>query len=474
MGRLYTLLLAGLFFFSIQIFGAEFSPGYPVAYRYFPELTGAIDKNFDDLLSYDELIEGYHAPYLNKDLYQTIRLYLVNFESWQNPVTASLSRESIELAELSGLVAKYHYEQDNAFWNAWLAQPERQPFAEAYKRLFPHGLTSVIPDNLLQNHFPDCVLIALLASIASSETGKRLIFNYFHMTIDEQTFTIVFPGFRKGVSIQFSEVERYSLFAKTRDGGKWLAMLEAAYAHLSKKHLNANKRNGKAQFKYHQYSDLAGVNTLSASEALMNSPTHLLINPQFKTREQFKELLNSFVDEEKAVIFSILPLLSTPLKFRPLVAAPLGLRPFMNIRSLHAYSLIGYDEEKDIVYIRDPKGQSAAAKNRFTINQHIQSLSSGNSVIFEFMTNNPESPDYGVAYGLTEELIRHKLNQTEPEIMDLGKGAIPSDIPSPASTSERSPANTGIIEMSVQQLIDTFNVLLFSQCGPYQCPNNDY
>ncbi|KEQ11846.1 hypothetical protein GZ77_22225, partial [Endozoicomonas montiporae] len=391
----------------------------------------------------------------------TIRLYLVNFESWQNPVTASLSRESIELAELSGHVAKYHYEQDNAFWDAWLAQPERQPFAEAYRRLFPHGLTSVTPDNLLQTYFPDCVLIASLASIASSETGKRLIFNYFY-TVDEQTFAIFFPGFRTEAFIQFSEVERYSHFAKTRDGGKWLAMLEASYGYLSKKYINANKRNGKLQFKYHGYSDLATIDPSTVSKTLMNSPSDF-INPQLETQERFKELLNSFVDDEKAAGVII----------NPLFSAHLGLRSFSEIESGHAYSLIGYDKEKDIVYIRDPHGQSAAVENRFTINQHIQSLSSGNSVIFEYMASNPESPDYGFSMDLTVSKINFLLNQTFPGILEVTKGRIPSDVFELRPTSERSPANTGIIEMSVQQLIDTFNVLYFSQCGPYQCPNND-
>ncbi|WP_422137366.1 hypothetical protein [Endozoicomonas sp. ALC020] len=461
MDRLHPLLLTSLLFFSVQVFGGVFSPGYPSAYRYFPELAGALDKDFDGLLSYDELIEGYHAPYLNKDLYQTIRLYLVNFESWQNPVTASLSRESIELAELSGRVAKYHHEQDNTFWEAWLAKPERQPFADGYRRLFPQGLTSITPDNLLQGYFPDCVLIATLASIVSSETGKRLAFNYFY-PFDEQTFEIVFPGIAKREVIQFREVERYSHFAETRDGGIWLAMLEAAYAHLSKKYYNVRGRNDRARFEYHQYSELVQVQPPLANEALMNSPSGH-INPQFESQDLLKMLLNSFVDDEKAAIFFITSVLSAPLK----------LRPFEGIGPRHAYSLIGYDKEKEIVYIRDPHGRSDAVESLLTINRHIQPASSENKVIYEYMASNPSSPDYGFALGLTESLITVILNQTFPKALAAGQGVIPLNIARSKPTAERSPARTGIIEITIQQVIDTFNFMYVSRCGPYQCPNDE-
>ncbi|WP_422135240.1 hypothetical protein [Endozoicomonas sp. ALD040] len=462
MDHLRTLLLTSLLFFTVQVFSGEFSPGYPSAYRYFPELAGALDKDSDGLLSQDELIEGYHAPYLNKDLYQTIRLYLVNFEQWQNPVTALLSRDSIELAELSGQAAKYHYEQDNGFWDTWLARPERQPFNNAYKRLFPHGLTSITPDNLLQKHFPDCVLIASLASIASSETGKRLIFNYFHTTTDERTFDIVFPGIDDGTLIQFREVERYSHFAETRDGGVWLAMLEAAYAHLSKRFINANRYNRPARFKYHQYSELDGLDEESVLTVLMGSLTDF-VNPQLQTQERLKKQLNSFVDNEKAATVSISPPHS----------ALLGLRPFAEIRTEHAYSLIGYDKEKDIVYIRDPEGESDAVENLITINQHTQPLSSENRVIFEVMRSNPGHFSYGVAYGLTRPQVKDLLKHAVPYIFDITKDTIPLNIEGLRSTSERSPASTGIIEMNIGQFIETFNDLFISQCGPYHCPNND-
>ncbi|WOG28995.1 hypothetical protein [Endozoicomonas sp. 8E] len=462
MDHLRTLLLTSLLFFTAQVFSGEFSPGYPSAYRYFPELAGALDKDSDGLLSHDELIEGYHAPYLNKDLYQTIRLYLVNFEPWQNPVTALLSRDSIELAELSGQVAKYHYEQDNGFWDTWLARPERQPFNNAYRQLFPHGLTSITPDNLLQKYFPDCVLIASLASIASSETGKRLIFNYFHTTTDERTFDIVFPGIDDGTLIQFREVERYSHFAETRDGGVWLAMLEAAYAESSKSFVKKYGQDDWTRFDYRKYSKLDGVDQVQAIDVLMGSYSDF-INPQLQSQEQLKELLNSFVDNEKVAIFSVDPSLSTLLE----------LRPFARIKSYHAYSLISYDQEKDIVYIRDPHGCSAMLTNFYTINQHIQPLSSGNSEIFEVIKSHPRDPDYKLAYGLTEPELNQFLNQTAPQALDIiAKGKIPY-ISEPISTSERSPARTGIIAMTVEQFIDTFNTLFISQCGPYQCPTDN-
>ncbi|WOG28998.1 hypothetical protein [Endozoicomonas sp. 8E] len=468
MDRLRALLLTILIFFPVQAFAGEFSPNYPSAYRQFPELATALDKDSDGLLSYDELIDGYHAPYLNKDLYQTIRLYLVNFESWQNPFTVSLNRESIELAELSGQVAKYHHEQDNTFWDAWLAKPERQPFADAYRRLFPHGLTSITPDSLLQMHFPDCVLIASLASIASSETGKRRIFNYFY-AFDEQRFGIFFPGLPSGKVIQFSEVERYSHFAKTRDEGMWLAMLEAAYAHLSKIFLNKNQHNDRARFQYHQYSELYGVPEGHALSILTSSYIDY-IYPQLKTHEQIRELLNSLVNDEKAATVSV------TVTSKPEILNHLGLRPFSRIKSKHAYSLIGYDKEKDVVYVRDPHGWSAAAVNIYTINRHIQTLYSGNSEIFEVIKNLPRDPEYKLAYGLTEPRLYHVLNQTLPKaMMDIiiAKGIIPSDISLPIFTSERSPARTGIIAMTVEQFIDTFNALFISQCGPYQRPTKN-
>ncbi|WP_252176573.1 hypothetical protein [Endozoicomonas sp. 4G] len=482
MGRLRILLVTILIFFPAQAFSREFSPGYATAYRHFPELVTALDKNFDGLLSYDELIDGYHAPYLNKELYQTIRLYLVNFESWQNPVTVSLSRDSIELAELSGQVAKYHHEQDNTFWDAWLAKPERQPYADAYRRLFPHGLTSITPDNLVQRYFPDCVLIASLASIASFETGKRLIFNYFYKTADKEIFSIVFRGSDTNILTRFREVEHHK-FAKTRDGGVWLAMLEAAYNHLPKSFIKKYRQNDWSRFDYRKYSELDEVDENQAFTVLMGSNSNY-INPQFQSQEQLKEQLNAFVDNEKVVIVAATPSVSTFLK----------LRPFAEIRSRHAYSLIGYDKEKDIVYIRDPQGQSDATVNIYTINRHIQTLSSGNSEIFEVINSHPWNPEYKLAYGLTESRLNYFLNQTVALMMDNGlmepqlnyflnqtaalmmdniaKGIIPSNIPLSMSTSERSPARTGIIKMTVEQFIDTFNMMFISQCGPYQCPKS--
>ncbi|WP_448218208.1 hypothetical protein [Endozoicomonas sp. 2B-B] len=459
--RLPTLLMASLLFFSVQVFSGQFAPGYSSAYRYFPELAGALDKDSDGLLSYDELIEGYHAPYLHKDLYQTIRLYLVNFESWQNPVTASLSRKSIELAELSGQVAKYHHEQDNTFWDTWLAKPKQKAFADVYRRLFPHGLTSITPDNLLQNDFPDCVLIATLASIASSETGKRLIFNYFY-PINEQTFSILFEGISESIQIEFREFKHHSYFAKTRDGGIWLAVLEAAYAGLSKSFINKNRHNDRAQSKYQQYSELDGIKESDAFHTLMGSHSNL-INPQSVTQGRLKELLNSFVDNEKAATVAISPCNS----------APLGLKPFAKIENDHSYSLIGYVKEKDVVYIRDPFGKSAAVVNLITIIPHNQHLSEGDSVIFEAMVNDPNHPDYGVAHIMTESGVNNLLNRLDQRIIHMEKETININVERFRPASERSPANTGIIEMSVEQLISTFNTMHISQDGPYQCPINN-
>ncbi|WOG28993.1 hypothetical protein [Endozoicomonas sp. 8E] len=455
--RLPTLLMASLLFFSVQVFSGQFAPCYSSAYRYFPQLAGALDKDSDGLLSYDELIEGYHAPYLNKDLYQTIRLYLVNFESWQNPVTASLNRKSIERAELSGRIARYHHEQDNTFWDVWLEKPKQKAFADVYRRLFPHGLTSITPDNLLQKNFPDCVLIATLASIGSFETGKRFIFNYFY-PINEQTFSILFEGISEGVQIEFREVEHHSYFAKTRDGGIWLAVLEAAYAHLSKRFINKNRHNDRAQSKYHQYSELDTIRESDAFHTLMGSHSNL-INLQSLTQGRLKELLNTFVDNEKAATVAI----------NPSYSAPFGLRAFAKIVNNHSYSLIGYVREKDVVYIRDPYGRSAAVENLITIIPHNQHLSRGDSIIFEAMMKDPSHSDYGVAY-ITESRVNNLLNQVDQRIIHMEKDTINIERFKPAS--ERSPANTGIIEMSVEQLISTFNIMHISQDGPYQCPKN--
>ncbi|WOG28996.1 hypothetical protein [Endozoicomonas sp. 8E] len=458
--RLPTLLMASLLFFSVQVFSGQFAPGYSSAYHHFPELAGALDKDSDGLLSYDELIEGYHAPYLNKDLYQTIRLYLVNFESWQNPVTASLNRKSIERAELSGRIARYHHEQDNTFWDVWLEKPKQKACADVYRRLFPHGLTSITPDNLLQKDFPDCVLIATLASIASSETGKRFIFNYFH-PINEQTFSILFEGISEGIQIEFREVEHHSYFAKTRDGGIWLAVLEAAYAHLSKRFIDKNRHNDRVQSTYHQYSELVEIKASDAFHTLVGSHSNR-INPQSVTLGRVKELLNTFVDNEKAAIVAIASC--------PTCSALLELRPFAEIIINHAYSLIGYVKEKDVVYIRDPYGKSAVVENLITFIPHNQHLSTGDRVKFKAMMNYPSHPDYGVTYIMTESQVNELLDQTDPKKIKMDGDIINIEVPS--HSTERSPANTGIIEMSVEQFINTFNALHISQEGPYQCPEN--
>ncbi|WP_257276000.1 hypothetical protein, partial [Endozoicomonas sp. SESOKO4] len=259
----------------------------------------------------------------------------------------------------------------------------------------------------------------------------------------------------------FREVMHHSDFAKTRDGGIWLAVLEAAYAHLSKRFINSRRQDEWAQRKYGQYSELSGLYEQHALAVLMSSDSYY-INPQLQTQERLREQLNSFVDNEKAATVSI----------NPSVSIHLELRPFAGIKTLHAYSLIGYDKEKDIVYIRDPHGESDAVTNIYTINRHIQPLSSKDSEIFEVILNYPGLPESGLSYGLTKPRLNNFLNQTVPDMMDsVANGIIPSNILGFMPISERSAASTGIIEMTLEQFINTFNFMQISQCEPYQCPN---
>ncbi|WP_257287175.1 MULTISPECIES: hypothetical protein, partial [unclassified Endozoicomonas] len=102
-----------------------------------------------------------------------------------------------------------------------------------------------------------------------------------------------------------------------------------------------------------------------------------------------------------------------------------------------------------------------------------QPLSSENSVIYEYMASNPGSPDYGFASGLTKSQVTIILNQTFPKEMAARQGAIPANVARSKTTIKRSSANTGIIEMTVRQVIDTFNFMYISMCGPYQCPNEE-
>ncbi|MET4694795.1 hypothetical protein [Endozoicomonas lisbonensis] len=486
MKLLCTLLLGILCVFAVHAESGELTPGYATANRYYGELAATIDTNNDERLSYQELIEGYHAPHLNQTLYQVVRLYLVNFEALQDPVTATLNQASIELAELSGHALSYHHEQDNAFWEAWLAAPEREPFATTYRLIFPQGLTSITPDNILQRRFPDCTLIATLASMANSETGKRRIFNYFKYS-DKSSVSVLFPGLPNDRAyIHFSEVEGKSDFATSRDGGKWVAILEAAYAHLSKYHFNHNGNDPESWW-YHQYSELVGIKPQDAFKMLAGSSS-VNYNPQFESEERLKSALRSFVREGKAAVLGIAYRYSDPISFEA----------FKDVSRYHAYSVIGYDEQEGVVYIRDPRGESSALKSAFSIIKHQDEALPQGGTVFEFM----EHFDYGrgdnKAFGFSTVGAKRfaasfanvtagypfrfadvtgypyypfvRVRSAFQVVMESkNQVAVAAKRKHFEDFGESAPIKTGVHKMTIKELALTFNELYISQCGLNYC-----
>ncbi|MCW7551876.1 hypothetical protein NX722_04310 [Endozoicomonas gorgoniicola] len=444
----------------------DFRPDFATAYRHYEAIESRFDTDGDNQLSYEELIEAFHAPHLTKSQYQAIRLYLVNFDTLQTTGTARLSQNSLIQANFSGQQLLYNHEKDRRFWINWLDHPDRSAYAEIYFAMFPYGLTSITPDNLLQNNYPDCVLIATLASIANSETGKRLILQYFQGG-DLDGVYVAFPGVpEQSFYIQAYDIVTNKKLAKSRGIGLWPGALESAFAVLPKNRKFKYGDDQLAQIKYGKFAKLHSVDPDLAFAVLTGASTEV-DNIQTQTEDHLAQQLKKIINEDRIAFLGMEPRYSH---------FSTGL---MNeVIPRHAYSIIGYDEAQQQVLLRNPHGHSDIIQRSYSIMPHRTNTSGKPLFVYEYLFH--DIPKHlRKSFLFTEEQARwmaspasnftSNLKSVFQSAIDEKRGTHAVHFIRVPSNSETSQDRTGIFRMSLEEVIHSFNLLTYTACGLSYC-----
>ncbi|MCW7552801.1 C2 family cysteine protease [Endozoicomonas gorgoniicola] len=445
----------------------DFRPDFATAYRHYEAIESRFDTDGDNQLSYEELIEAFHAPHLTKSQYQAVRLYLVNFDTLQTTGTARLSQNSLIQANFSGQQLLYNHEKDWLFWSDWLSHPDRSAHAIIYYLMFPYGLTSITPDNILQKNYPDCVLIAALASIANSETGKRLILQYFQGG-DSGGVYVAFPGVpEQSFYIRLYDIVANENLAESRDRGLWPGVLESAFAVLPKNRKFKYNNGPLTQIKYGKFAKLHGVDPSLAFAVLTGASTEI-DNIQLQTEDHLAQQLNKIIKEDR---IAFLTMESTYSHFRT------GL--MSKIIPYHAYSIIGYNEAQRQVLLRNPHGNSSIIQQSFSVLPHKTNTSGKPQFVYEFLFHS--FPKHlRKSFLFTEEQARSYASPASNITSNLIKSIFQSAIDNKRgidgayfirapSNSETSQELTGIVRMSLEEAIHSFNHLTYTACGLSYC-----
>ena len=218
--------------------------------------------------------------------------------------------------------------------------------------LFPHGMDSITPKNVIQGRFGDCQAIAAISSLAGIRSGGEIIMSYFSNE-NEQHVTVTLPGSSQPFDVTIADIENNKSYARTLDGGLWLAVLEKAIALYNRAFYYGRK------FTYYNADDefahiihgtilddsyyLKGISGRLVMKLLTNSDAY---------RTPISKLSLNNLDK-KLTIYTA---------YRKIVTASIPCkddgRDITEVfPSCHAYSILWYDPGEKLVTLRNPYGK---------------------------------------------------------------------------------------------------------------------
>lgn len=203
--------------------------------------------------------------------------------------------------------------------------------------LFPKGIESIRPDNMEQGELGDCYFLAAVGSLAATERGKQMIMNMIKELPNGQ-YEVTFPGDKPLVIHAPTESER-SMYTNVGQDGFWLSVLEKAYA---------AKRNGFPIPRSNPYDAIGGGGLLHQGIGAITgewTDTDIVpVTPDYVLRHK----LTRATQNQWAMSAGIMKNINPWSDQRTENGLPMA----------HAYSILKFNPETDMITIRNPWGST--------------------------------------------------------------------------------------------------------------------
>ena len=219
--------------------------------------------------------------------------------------------------------------------------------------LFPDGMKSISPHNIRQGQFNDSELIAVISSLANTQSGRELIMSYFSYDY-EQHVTVTFPASTKSFDVAIADIKNNKSYSSTLDGGLWTAVIEKAIA------LHMGFRDSPDFYSDHDdFIDRVFGHTSDDSYYLSRTSGTYVMG--LLTNSHISKIITN-----KISLKNLHEKLAAYATHGKIVAANSSCVSNHDkgevteiIRSCRAYSILGYDPDKKRVTLRDPYGKGA-------------------------------------------------------------------------------------------------------------------
>lgn len=231
--------------------------------------------------------------------------------------------------------------------SAWGLDKTWSKTLNADRRLFANEqnpLQSLKIEAIKQGRVGDCLFLAALASLIT--VRPQVILDCIKMN-DNGTFTVTFPGARDiPIAVQAPTSAELSLYARGSEYGIWAPLMEKAYgllmANRNKKPAVVPAENTATRENMKSLEILTGNS--SSWEYTQDSCTRALgVCRRTLSENRLRLLLTACFKQHQAIIAASLEV-NPPENGEPLIVG------------MHAYSVIGWDAQRDEVKIRNPWG----------------------------------------------------------------------------------------------------------------------
>lgn len=224
---------------------------------------------------------------------------------------------------------------------------EEEAAREREEEVFPNGVESVRIDNIDQGALGDCYFLA--AVVGAVDRDPQAVKDMITIN-DDGTYDVKFPGADEAVTVNKDDIN--PAYAEAGPDGLWLAILERAYAQY-------DNENSVIYENDDPYDSIEGGRTHTGINIMTGHDTDgdvLSVTTLSTTREK---LMAALPPGEKGRLVSVgtrnnIPWVENSKYDNGIVHG-------------HAYAVIAFDPETDMVTIRNPHGNNSEKGSQFTM-----------------------------------------------------------------------------------------------------------